>query len=373
MPHGSRTKSRRGAPGSFAWWQRRETVLGAGLLLALLLAGGREMVEAIALGAASSPSSLPARWAWLLPLAWLLAVALGALAVLRAGEIDFSAGAVMLLAAAGAGWVHDGMAPQVSALTAVGLAGGAALAIGLACGGLNGILVAGAGLRSPLLTFATAWGFLVVGGRFEAEAAGGAAPWPGFDPAAAPWGAGGILLATLAAGAFLLDRVGLGRRIEAVGSDAGAARLAGLPVGRTRLEAYLVAGAAAGVAGLVWAAAWDGATGETGPFAAMGLTMMGIGVAILGGASPAGGRAGGRGTVAGLALAALLAVSCLAGLVPRGTGGLVFGGPGEAPRFWSVMAAGLLGVALILDRLGQVLRERQWVRARWRAARRQGP
>src|SRR5262249_60991791 len=121
--------------------------------------------------------------------------------------------------------VRDGIPIPVAALVAVGL--------GTLFGAVNGWLVAGLKLPSIVVTLAT----LVIlreGLRYgrEGEAVYGlpsSFQWFGAEAAPGPW-----VVIGLATGVFLLFAWGMrhlaaGRAVYATGSDAEAARLAGLP------------------------------------------------------------------------------------------------------------------------------------------------
>jgi len=86
----------------------------------------------------------------------------------------------------------------------------------------------------------------------------------------------------------LLDRLRIGRYLYAVGGNAEAARLAGVPVRRTLLFAYAYCGLCAAVAGICQAAQETHGDPET----AMGYELDAIAMVVLGGTSLMGGRGG---------------------------------------------------------------------------------
>jgi ribose transport system permease protein len=87
---------------------------------------------------------------------------------------------------------------------------------------------------------------------------------------------------------IVLTRVRLGRYLYAVGGNQEAARLAGVPVGRTLVWAYALAGVMAAIAGICQAAQETHGDPETG----MGYELDAIAMVVLGGTSLAGGRGG---------------------------------------------------------------------------------
>jgi ABC-type xylose transport system permease subunit len=107
-----------------------------------------------------------------------------------------------------------------------------------------------------------------------------------------------VLLAALATavGALLLRRTRLGRYAFAIGGNAEAARLCGVPVARTTMLVYLFVGLLTAVAGLVAAARSNGVTpGNAGVMRELHV----ITAVVIGGTSLSGGRATMVGTVVG--------------------------------------------------------------------------
>lgn len=177
----------------------------------------------------------------------------------------------------------------------------AALAAGFAVGLLNGSLVSWLGIQPFVITLAS-----MIGIR-------GLALWlanneriglgVGRD-AAGRFGAMfsdklpmlGMLAALAVVFALLLDRTVLGRRIRAVGDNATAAALAGLPVGMTRVAVYALTGVLSALSGAMIAARTT--TGD--PNAGVAMELDAIAVVVIGGASLAGGRGSILGTVNGM-------------------------------------------------------------------------
>jgi ribose transport system permease protein len=84
----------------------------------------------------------------------------------------------------------------------------------------------------------------------------------------------------------ILSRLRLGRHIYAVGGNEEAARLSGVPVGRTLVLAYALSGLFAAVAGICQAAQETQGDPETG----MGYELDAIAMVVIGGTTLAGGR-----------------------------------------------------------------------------------
>jgi ribose/xylose/arabinose/galactoside ABC-type transport system permease subunit len=107
-----------------------------------------------------------------------------------------------------------------------------------------------------------------------------------------------LLLALAVLLAVVLRGTRLGRHTLAVGSNEATARLCGIDVGRVRLAGYCLAGACAGIAGVLQFAYLS--MGD--PTTAQGLELRVIAAVVIGGAS----LSGGEGTLAGTLAGALL-------------------------------------------------------------------
>lgn len=128
---------------------------------------------------------------------------------------------------------------------------------------------------------------------------------------------------------FIIPRTSFGRYIYAIGSNARAARLAGVAVNRWLLGIYITCGATAALAGLVLAAR----TGNARPAAAMGFELDVITAVILGGAS----LSGGRGTIVGTAVGLMLLFMINNGLTLA-----------QVPSFWQQVVKGAILLAAVL-------------------------
>ncbi|GAA4889343.1 ribose ABC transporter permease [Tessaracoccus lubricantis] len=132
---------------------------------------------------------------------------------------------------------------------------------------------------------------------------------------------------------FLLERTKFGRHVYAVGGNAEAARLAGINVKRTLLWVYTIAGAAAGLAGIIFSARVLSAQ----PTAGTGYELDAIAAVVLGGTSLAGGRGRVMGTLIGALIIGVL------------TNGLVLM---NVPFFYQLIIKGVVIVlAVTLDSL----------------------
>lgn len=101
---------------------------------------------------------------------------------------------------------------------------------------------------------------------------------------------------------FALSRARYGRYVYAVGSNEEAARLSGIRTHRIKVSTYLIAGALAGLAGVLLTARLAGA--ETN--AADGWSLDAVSAVIIGGTSMRGGRGGILNTLLGIFIIAVL-------------------------------------------------------------------
>ena len=108
-----------------------------------------------------------------------------------------------------------------------------------------------------------------------------------------------ILLIAAASAAFILRYTKLGRHIYAVGSNEETARLCGVPVGRTKITVYMLAGFFAGLAGLMQ---YSFISGIGQPTTGVAYELFVIAAVVIGGAS----LMGGEGTILGSLIGALM-------------------------------------------------------------------
>jgi ribose transport system permease protein len=94
-----------------------------------------------------------------------------------------------------------------------------------------------------------------------------------------------ILIVAFVIGSILLNFTRFGRHVLAIGGNEEAARLAGLPVGRTLVAVYALSGALAGLAGVLLG--WQTATGA--PTEGLGWELSAIAAVVIGGTLLTGG------------------------------------------------------------------------------------
>jgi rhamnose transport system permease protein len=224
-----------------------------------------------------------------------LLVAVGMTLVILVGEIDISVASQFAVCSVVAGLLAKAGVPM--ALLPVAM-----LAIGAALGALNGALVGLLGLPSIIVTLAmfVAWRD---GLRWVTEGAWvqdlpNDFQWLGLAPAAAQVLIVGVALAVLVSFAWGLRSLGAGRALYAVGSDAEAARLAGVEPSRVVLGAFTVLGALVGLAATLNAVRFTSVPGNAG----VGLELKTIAAVVVGGTAITGGRGRLAGTFIGLVL-----------------------------------------------------------------------
>ncbi len=140
------------------------------------------------------------------------------------------------------------------------------------------------------------------------------------------------LVVVFAAGWYLRNRRG-GRELYAIGSDPAAAELYGLNVTRRILVAFVLSGALAGLAGILFAARYGTTNSQTGT----GLELQAVGAAVIGGVA----IFGGSGTVYGAAIGAVLLLTINRALPILGI-----------QDFWQQAVVGALIIgAIVLDRV----------------------
>jgi ribose transport system permease protein len=126
-------------------------------------------------------------------------------------------------------------------------------------------------------------------------------PARGFFPPAV-W----IMIAVAAFTAVFLGRTRLGRQVVAIGSSEETARLCGIPVERVKILVYALAGALAGLAGLVEL----GTLTVGDPTDSVGLELEVIASVVIGGGSLAGGEGSVAGALAGALLMTVIKTGC---------------------------------------------------------------
>lgn len=299
----------------------------------------------------------------------ILLVGLGQTLVIVTGGIDLSVGWTLGLAAVVAAMVmqvlHQANVPPAVTIAAGALAG---LAVSLVPGFVNGWLVAR--VKVPPFIGTLGMGGIVTGAAYLLSGGYPIAQqppylgqigngylvylWPGrgvsfLSPPADLAGdqlrelvplMPNVVVVTIIVVAliyFILSQTQFGRHIYAVGGNFEAAVRAGIPVRRTLILVYALAGLMAGIAGMLWAARFTSGAPDAGETT----TLTAVAAVVIGGASLFGGEGSILGTLVGALIIAIIQFGMvILGIVP----------------FWQYVAVGTVVIlAVVVDQFGRTL------------------
>ena len=233
--------------------------------------------------------------------------ALGMTMVIVAGGIDLSVGSVIALSTVvTAQLLRDGSWPLVAAAGAI--------AAGAVCGLMNGVLITGLRVVPFIITLGTM--LLVRGGaKGLADERRLEAPLTWLNSMLRtvrdgsglllPWGIWIVILLAVMV-AITLQYTRFGRHLFAIGSSERTARLCGVRVERCKIAVYAIAGAFAGLAGVMEFSRLS--VGD--PTVAIGAELGVIAAVIIGGGSLSGGKGTVVGTIAGAGIMTLIQIGC---------------------------------------------------------------
>jgi rhamnose transport system permease protein len=261
-------------------------------------------------------------------------LAAGQTLVIITRNVDLSVGSVLGLSAFFAGDLLSGHPGR--SLIVVFLLG---IALGAGCGLLNGVLVTWGRVPALVVTLGTLYifrglAFLWTDGRqVNAETLPDSFLNLGSDSVlGVPILVWIAVVVVLAVGQWLRD-FRAGRELYAIGSNPEGARLAGVRSDRRVLAAFVLAGALAGLGGVLFTARF----GTVDATAGTGYELTVIAAAVVGGVA----IFGGTGSVYGAALGALLLGTITSSLIVL-----------RVEAFWQQAAVGaLLLLAIVFDRL----------------------
>jgi len=223
-------------------------------------------------------------------------IAIGMTLVIITAGIDLSVGSVAALS----GVMGVTLMVNFGLPVPLGILGG--ILVGAIAGLVNGLLVAFAGLNPFIatlgmlsvargLTYISTGAVAVFGApdsfRLLGQGVLGPIPIPIL-----------VIVVVAIAGYVVLSRTRLGRYAYAMGSNLEAARLSGIPIKRYLTMVYVIAGALAGLGGMIAASRVNSGQPNYG----LGLELDVIAAAVIGGAS----LFGGQGTVVGTLIGAFL-------------------------------------------------------------------
>lgn len=225
----------------------------------------------------------------------VLLIAIGMTMVILVGEIDISVGSQFAVCSVAAGWMAKEGVPIPLLLPSVLLIGGA-------MGAINGFLVGRLRLPSIIVTLAmlVAWRDAL---RWVTQGAWVQDLPPNFQWFGLGQSLGQLLIVAIAVivligFSWMLHNLSAGRAIYAVGSDAEAARLAGIEPQRVVFGAFVLLGALTGLAALLNAIRFSAVPSNAG----LGLELKAVAAVVVGGTAITGGRGRLVGTLIGAAL-----------------------------------------------------------------------
>jgi sugar transport system permease protein len=256
--------------------------------------------------------------------------------IIIAGEIDVSIGPMVAFTSVCLAFLLQWQVPTLLAIAA-------ALAVGAAFGTLAGVLRAYAGMPSFVATLGL-WSALRGLAFFATNALPVTFPdndlldslsdeWFGIPAAAV------VMLVLFVIFTFVSRKTAYGRSIFAIGGNASAAELCGIPVSRIRVLLFTTSGIMSALAGVLLTARLGSGNAGT----AAGLEFDVIAAVVIGGTSLSGGRGSMLGTLLGVFVITLIGN----GLVLRGIN----------PFFQEVVRGVIIVVAVLANTMVSKLRE----------------
>jgi len=215
--------------------------------------------------------------------------------VILVAQIDISVGSQFAIASVAAGALAKAGVPMPLVLASV-------VTIGAAMGAVNGALIGMVRLPSIIVTLdlLVAWRdalrWTTGGERVQNLPAN--FQWLGLGQSMGQWLIVIASLIMLAVFAWALRNLAAGRAVYAVGSDAEAARLAGIEPSRVTFYIFVLTGALVGLAALLNAVRFSMVPSNAG----VGLELKAIAAVVVGGTAITGGRGTLIGTLIGVAL-----------------------------------------------------------------------
>jgi rhamnose transport system permease protein len=225
----------------------------------------------------------------------VLVIAIGMTLVILTGHIDISVGSMFAICSVASGVFARMGFPMIAAALMACVAGGV-------LGAINGALVANVRIPAIVVTLATMvalrdglrW---VTQGAWIQDLPPGF-QWFGLSQNGSAYVTAAIAVLLLCVAAWALRYVAAGRAVYATGSDANAARLAGIHVPGVTFWVFVLTGALTGCAAVLNAVRFNQIPSNAG----IGLEMKVVAAVVVGGTAVT----GGKGTVLGTALGVVL-------------------------------------------------------------------
>jgi rhamnose transport system permease protein len=304
----------------------------------------------IAVATIKTPTFLFSSDSWrdlLVTPALLMLLAVGQAVVVITRNVDLSVGSILGLTAYLTGRLFiDHPDLPIVVVVAAGVLAGAALGV------VNGVLVAVARVPALVITLGTLYIYRGIVLTWAGSDRINAGDMPREFLRLGNRSVLGIPVLTILAvvvlvvvGYYMYSHRG-GRELYAIGSDPDAAVLYGLQVRSRVIGAFVLSGAIAGLAGVLFVARY----GTVSSGAGTGIELQAVAAVVIGGVA----IFGGSGTVWGAAIGAVLLVTINRALPILGV-----------PDFWQRAVVGALIIsAVVLDRVLSARRERKLVEAR---------
>ncbi|HET9458189.1 MAG TPA: ABC transporter permease, partial [Candidatus Limnocylindrales bacterium] len=221
--------------------------------------------------------------------------------VVIAGGIDLSVGSMMALTSVVSASLMEGQSEEFAVVVVIGV-----LLLGLVLGAINGTLVVVTRVPDIVVTLAMLFVWAGAALLVLRTPGGESASWlrglvlgslgNEWIPKSA------VLLVVVVAAIWIpLRRSRLGLSLYAIGSNPLAAFRSGVPVGRTKIAAYMLTGLFAALAGVSLTASTGIGTPVPGPY-----TLQSVAAVVLGGVSLAGGRGGVFGAIVAVVILQLI-------------------------------------------------------------------
>lgn len=227
-----------------------------------------------------------------------LIVACGMALVIISRQIDISVGSQFAVCSVCTGLLAASNVPLVLLLPA-------SIGLGAAMGAINGLLIAGLRLPSIVVTLATmvTWREAL---RWKQQGVFVNLPdglqWFGLSQLGGQWALISVAVVVLVVLAIAMKHLALGRFVYAVGSDAEAARLAGIRPQLTTFGVFVFMGALTGLAAMMNVVQ----SPQVDPKSGTGLELKVIAAVVVGGVAISGGRGNLWGVFVGLLLLACI-------------------------------------------------------------------
>jgi len=225
----------------------------------------------------------------------VLLVSIGMTLVILVAQIDISVGSQFAIATVAAGLLAKAGVPIPLLLPSI-------VVIGAAMGAVNGVLIGTLRLPSIIVTLAmlVAWRDALrwtTGGEWVQNLPANF-QWFGLGQSAGQWLIVITAIIVLVVFSWALRNLAAGRALYAVGSDAEAARLAGIEPSRITFWVFTLMGALVGLAALLNSVRFSTVPSNAG----LGLELKAVAAVVVGGTAITGGRGTLIGTLIGAAL-----------------------------------------------------------------------